>query len=432
MLLLATTLNYMDRQTLASTSIRLSHELGIDAQRYGLLERDFGYAFALGGLFFGMLVDRVRLYFLFPAVLTIWSLIGCSAAYAVEIGEWLGESTINDQAFVGLRVCRAALGFFEAAQWPMALVTTSRLLSSAERPLGNSLLQSGTALGSIVTPIVVQLLVADEPGAWSRPFTVVGLSGIVWIIPWFLLMRPGDLARPAAVAALPDGTAAQSLAIDVFVRRFIVCAVLVVAINLTWHFYRAWLTQLLHNVHGYSEMAANYLTSGYFLAADVGCLGIGFASRWLIARHWGVHTSRTLLYAICAATVAAGAGAALVEQPTVVLVGFALIGAGGLGLFPIYYSFSQEMSGRHQGKISGLLGFTTWTVSGAMQGAAGSHINEMRESADPLVQANAYRDPMILVSLAPLVGLIVLLVVWKHWSPKTESGVVQTSQADAN
>src|SRR5262245_25319153 len=66
MLLLATMLNYMDRQTLSVTASRLMRELEINEAQYGLLERYFGYAFAFGGLFFGILADRMRIYYLYP------------------------------------------------------------------------------------------------------------------------------------------------------------------------------------------------------------------------------------------------------------------------------------------------------------------------------------------------------------------------------
>ena len=54
-LFLATTLNYMDRQTLAQTTLVIKPELHLDEGLCGLLEQNFGYAFAFGGLFFGFL-----------------------------------------------------------------------------------------------------------------------------------------------------------------------------------------------------------------------------------------------------------------------------------------------------------------------------------------------------------------------------------------
>ena len=58
LLLLALMLNYMDRQTLSLTITTIQSELGLDDGHYGRLERAFGYAFAFGGLFMGLLAGQ--------------------------------------------------------------------------------------------------------------------------------------------------------------------------------------------------------------------------------------------------------------------------------------------------------------------------------------------------------------------------------------
>jgi sugar phosphate permease len=61
LLLLATTINYMDRVTLANASVRVTQEFGLSEQQYGNLELAFGWAFALGSLLFGFMADRFRI-----------------------------------------------------------------------------------------------------------------------------------------------------------------------------------------------------------------------------------------------------------------------------------------------------------------------------------------------------------------------------------
>src|SRR5262249_57522393 len=53
MLLLATMLNYMDRQTLAQMAQRIGRELHLSNEQYGTLETGFGLAFAAGGIITG-------------------------------------------------------------------------------------------------------------------------------------------------------------------------------------------------------------------------------------------------------------------------------------------------------------------------------------------------------------------------------------------
>src|SRR5262249_27094741 len=81
-LLLATMLNYMDRQTLSLTTTQLKGEINLDDDRYGKLEEWFSYAFAAGGIFFGLIADRVGPRRLYPVVLIGWSLAGIASPLA--------------------------------------------------------------------------------------------------------------------------------------------------------------------------------------------------------------------------------------------------------------------------------------------------------------------------------------------------------------
>ena len=72
LLLLATMLNYMDRQTLGQLATTIQHEYQLDDEQYGGLEMGFGFAFAAGAISFGLLADRVSIRWLYPSVLFGW------------------------------------------------------------------------------------------------------------------------------------------------------------------------------------------------------------------------------------------------------------------------------------------------------------------------------------------------------------------------
>ena len=178
-MLLATMLNYMDRQTLAQQAAEIRDELRLSNEDYGKLERGFGLAFAVGSLALGVIADRVSLRWLYPAILLGWSTVGFLTGWVNNVTELL--------------LCRVLLGFFEAGQWPCALAAAQRLLPRDQRPLGNSILQSGASLGAIVTPPIILLLNHGEPGGWRLPFQVVGGAGLVWILVWLMAIHPRDL-----------------------------------------------------------------------------------------------------------------------------------------------------------------------------------------------------------------------------------------------
>ena len=129
LLLLATMLNYMDRQALSVMSKRITGELQISNEQYGDLEFGFGVAFAMGSLLFGAIADRWSVRLLYPGVLLAWSAMGVLTAWC--------------SSFSSLLLCRVLLGFFESGHWPCALRTTKTIQTGSQRLMGNSILQSG-------------------------------------------------------------------------------------------------------------------------------------------------------------------------------------------------------------------------------------------------------------------------------------------------
>ena len=396
-LLLATMLNYMDRQTLSLTATQLKTEISLDDGRYGALEEWFSYAFAAGGIFFGFIADRVGPRRLYPAVLTGWSLAGVASPLAnwPAIVEALGEPDNPGLGeFRWLFLCRTVLGFCEAGHWPCALLTARNILSNEQRPLGNSILQSGASLGAVLTPLVIQGIRAMG-APWQAPFFIIGIVGLAWVPLWWILLRRGDLQyRPAE--AKTGG--AEPMRPGRFVFQLLTLATMVVAISLAWQFQRAWLPKYLKEFHHYSEAAANYFTSGFYVVADIGCIFFGAVVSVLTARRVPVHWARLASFAGCAMLVALAAAVPAMESGPLLLVTLTLVGAGSLGAHPQYYALVQELPARHMGVLSGLLAAISWVVVGRMQGAIGDYIK----------RTGSYDLPLIVTGLAPLAGLAVL------------------------
>lgn len=408
LLLAATAINYMDRQTLANVAVRVTRAFGLSEEQYGDLEFAFGWAFAAGSLAFGVLVDRFDVRWLYPAALLGWSAAGILTGFAT--------------GYEQLLACRTALGFFEAGHWPCALATTQRLLSRSDRTLGNSVLQSGASVGALVTPLIVLGLVraldpvepirlatqavgggtsavamGEPPAVWSVPFIAVGLAGLVWIAVWLAVVRWSELAPPEP----PKESANWQAFLD---RRVIVLLVMVIALNTSWQIIRAWLPKILIQGRRYDEAAALLFNSAYYIATDVGCLLAGAATLFLARRGWSVHGSRVLMFAVCAGLTALTVVAAELPKGWPLLAVLLLIGAGSLGLFPCYYSFTQELSTTHVGRVVGVLAAAGWFVSSPVQKWFGWRFD----------QTGAFDRGFALIGLAPTVALVFLLVLWRR------------------
>ncbi len=413
LLFLATMLMYMDRQTLSQMSKRIKGEFQLTNQQYGTLEWGFGLAFAAGALVIGVIADRVSVRWLYPAMLIGWSLAGVATAWSKELGAALlpivggghtligmtGES--SDGGYLGLFVCRVVLGFFEAGHWPCALITTQRLLTGADRTVGNSVLQSGASIGAVCTPLAILFMVPNDTADWRRPFILIGLGGMSWVIPWLLLIRDADLKLPAETKTAGQ-SAAPSIWTGNMLRKIAVLLAIVITINMTWQYLRAWMPLLLQEQHGYSYQFTLWFMMAFWLVADIGCLASGAAVKGLTARGVPLNISRVAVFAICTQACLLMAVAAQLPASWLLLALLLLVSAGGLGLFPVYYSLSQELSTRRQGMVTGLFGATTWIFSSTMQPIIGRSIDK----------THSYEAGLFWMGMVPLIGCLVFAWLW--------------------
>ena len=409
LLLLASAINYMDRQTLANAAVRVTRELELSEEQYGNLELVFGWAFAAGALSFGFLADVLSVRWLYPAVLSLWSAMGILSGLARDYEElWLA---------------RLLLGLFEAGHWPCALKTTQRLLARGERTLGNSVLQSGASVGAIITPLVMAALLTPEPGSWRPAFILTGAVGYLWVIAWLILTRsepdgtrmsPSEPARKEAAAdarrTAPTDTespATASLVGIVFSRRFAALVIMVVAINSCWQLLRVWLPKFLQQGRGYSENEALFFNSAYFIATDVGCIAAGAATLVLHRRGWSVHGSRLLVFFLCSLLTLLTLTLFWLPAGWLLLGVLLIVAMGALGIFPCYYSFSQELTVAHQGKVSGLLGTLAWGLSSPLHRYFGRYIDA----------TGSFDLGLALAGCAPLLAWLAMLALWKGQPP---------------
>ncbi len=402
LLLLATMLMYMDRQALAQQKTEISIALKLSDRDYGWLETGFGLAFAVGGIVTGLIADRISPRWLYPMVLLGWSGVGFATGWATSYRELL--------------ICRVLLGFFEAGHWPCALVTSQRLLSRRDRPLGNSILQSGASLGAIATPMVVLLLTTEALESWRLPFRVIGAGGVFWVVAWLTTIRSKDLELTSDRIA-PAGSADNSLGPDAIagaadvaapaaprtlVRRFLALVVVVITINLCWQYFRAWMPGMLREQYGYSKGQVQVFSMAYYLTTDVGCLSVGFLVKWLTSRGFAVHGARMAMFLGCSCLTALCVAAALLPASWLLLAALLCIGFGSLGQFPIYYALSQELSTRRMGRVTGALSFVTWTATALVNVPIGAWID----------RTHSYSEVTFIAGLMPLLGFLALLVLW--------------------
>lgn len=388
LLLLATMVNYMDRQTLSLSADMIIREFDLTKSQFGISEWVFGWAFTAGSLAFGFLSDRIRIYWLYPIVLLGWSSIGMLTGYAHD--------------FNSLLICRALLGFFEAGHWPCAVKTTFAILDAKNRTMGNSILQSGASIGAMITGPLLLWLTSVGGGSWRFGFVAVGGVGLLWLIPWFLTIRRADLDVAQSVAEEPKAAAA-SLWPHLISRRFWALAILIFGAQVCWQIFRAWLPLFMEGGRGYSHAEASWYNALYFIFTDIGCFCAGAISLWLVGKRGHTpHNSRRIVYAgACFMTSASLLIGVLGKGPALIAV-LLVVGAGALALFPCYYSFVQELSDGHVGRLTGVLSAWVWLVSSPIQWVFGYLYDVL----------HSYDIGLMVCGLIPWLGVIAMKRLW--------------------
>ena len=400
LLLFATVVNYMDRLTTNTLAREIQLEFSLSNEQYGNTELGFGLAFAAGSLLFGWLVDRVGVFWLYPVVLIGWSLMG-----------FLTGLSRNYTELLWLRIL---LGLFEAGHFPCGLKVVQQLMAPRDRSLGNSLLQGGTALGAILAPQAIKLLTpVDEVGGWRRPFLVIGAAGTVWVIFWFLSIRPRDLRdhhaaeeAPATVEPKPTATSTgwPGFWRIVWSRNFLALAILVICVNLNWHLWRVWLPKFLEEARGYERNAMLDFTTLYYIAADAGILIGGAVSAWLARLGMSTSASRIWVFAACCGLTTLTTAVPFLPRGPLLLATMLVVGFGGLGSFAAFYTLTQDLSLEHQGKLSGSLATITWLVSAPMHKVFGWYLD----------QTHYYDLVLAVAGWFPPLALVAILTLWNR------------------
>jgi MFS family permease len=267
--------------------------------------------------------------------------------------------------------------------------------------MGNSLLQSGTSIGAILTPLILSWLLTEELGSWRFAFQVVGAVGALWVVAW-IPIAPATMAAPSAKQG--PASAWWRVLCD---RRMLVILAVVALINTTFQLFRAWLPKFLQEGRGYSESETLYFTSLWFVATDIGCLGAGAIAVWLARKGLSVRRARLATFSLCAILCLATLAIPWLPHGWLLLTALLISGAGALGVFPLYHAFTQDVSHEHQGKITGIAGVAAWAFSPVAHRLFGRYID----------QHHSFDLGLAAAGCLPLAAFVMLAMFWPRGGP---------------
>jgi ACS family hexuronate transporter-like MFS transporter len=398
MMLLATVVNYMDRQALGSMASFIKADFHLNEEGYGTLESVFGYSYAVFLIVAGFMADRWNLRWLYPIALLVWS----AAGFATGFVETLFQ----------LQVCRAILGAGEAFNWPVAVGIIRRIIPREAQPFANGVFNSGMTLGAVLTPILVITMVGPHGDGWRRLFVIAGAAGSIWIVMWLMGTRgerAGEMSRHTQDLAAT--TAAIPFRHVFFMRTFWITLAVGTAVNMSWHFYRVWLPRHLVVDLRFTDQQLQYLLIAFYLTADVGSIAIGFIARKMGSPNRSVERVRKIVLIMAALICLLATPLLFSPGREIMVVLYCLVGAGIMGVFAMFYSFVQDISPAHTSKCLGLIAAFVWFINSRLHPLIGHY-------ADTHNHAMGKFAPMILVAgVLPLLAALFALT----WPEKGET-----------
>jgi ACS family hexuronate transporter-like MFS transporter len=294
LLFFAATVNYIDRQVIGILKPTLQGVYGWSEIDYSNIVFAFTAAYAIGLLIAGRLIDWLGVRKGFSLVVAFWSIAAMAHSLARSV--------------LGFGAARFALGIGESGSFPSSIKAVAEWFPRKERAFATGIFNAGTNIGAVVAPLLVPVITVVY--GWQWAFIATGALGFLWVIAWLTIYTSPQENRRLSSAELkhiqsdPAEPVTNPTWRSLFPHRqtwaFAVGKFLTDPI---WWVYLYWLPDFLHKNHGLSLTELGPPVVAIYLLADIGSVGGGWLSSFLIQRQWTVNASRKTAMLVCAVAV---------------------------------------------------------------------------------------------------------------------------------
>ncbi|MCC6859834.1 MAG: MFS transporter [Bryobacterales bacterium] len=334
------TIAYVDRTNLsialASPEFKRLFQL-TDTQR-GLLNSAFFWSYALLQVPAGYFTDRYGVRLPYAASFLLWSAVSAASAMA--------------GSFWHLFALRLLLGVGEAMVTPASLRWIKLHIGEQHRGLAVGILFAGSKFGPAIGADLAVRLIGSY--GWRGMFVILGLGSLVFLLPWFLLVKDDDRQIEAELEKKTGGKAIPFAAIwkTPAIYGIILGAI---AYNYFNYFCLTWLPSYFVERWQLSLAQMGAFTAFTYLGMAGVAIGAGAAADRLVAggrNPVAVRKAFSVAGLLLASTQIVGS----LPVPREVALGFAFFSLAGLGLTTAnYWALTQSiMPGAAIGRISGV------------------------------------------------------------------------------
>ena len=263
LLVTATVLNYIDRQSLSILIPFLQKSFQISDVGYGNIVTAFFVAYTIAYALSGFLTDRLGVRNTMALVIVWWS-----------VAEMLPPLTHTG---LGLGVSRFLLGLGEAGVWVVAPKAIAQLFPVDRRGTAIGFCTSGATLGAVIS---APLIAAMTPRwGWASVFFLTGIAGLFWVVPWLLLYPRSLGSHGVTTPALRRGW--QRLFTSRALYLLIMARLLADSV---WYFYLFWFPKYLAQTRHMSLAGMGRTLWFVYIMADIGAIFGGYFSGVLIRK----------------------------------------------------------------------------------------------------------------------------------------------------
>lgn len=394
LILFLSTVAYADRSILSISGSGIKQEFGLDAVQLGYILSAFSWAYVVGQIPGGLVLDRFGTKAVYGVTLLLWSLSTFLMGFVGEFG--LGVTGAVSVFFM----LRLMLGLIEAPSFPANARVAAMWFPKSERGRASSLFASAQyfAVG-IFSPLAGWLV---SKFGWPWPFFVLGTIGFLAFFVWRKVMdsprhHPGVgraeldyIIEGGALVDIDDAHELKSktrltwpLVRSLITNRMLWSAYIgqYCAIALSY-FFITWFPIYLVQARGMSILNAGFATVAPSLFGFLGGISGGIVSDWLIKVGWSVSWARKTPYIVGMLVAATLVLAATADSNAMViaLMSFAFFGKGvaaGAGTWAIVSDTAPKeavgLAGSIFNCVGNIAGIVTPIVFGYIVAATGGY-----------------------------------------------------------
>jgi ACS family glucarate transporter-like MFS transporter len=304
LILLLATVAYADRAIFSIAAPGIKQQFGLSAIQLGYILSAFSWAYVVGQIPGGLLLDRFGTKAIYGVALVLWSV-------ATFLIGFVGKISVDLSMAIGvLFALRFAVGLIEGPSFPANARIAVMWFPKDERGLATSLFASASYFAvAIFSPLSGWLV---SLFGWPAPFYALGLIGLALAVVWLVAMRQprlhpwvskSELDHIIEGGALVDIDSKHELQTRPHVtwklvslllsNRMLWCAYIgqYCAIALSY-FFITWFPIYLVQARGMNIMQAGFATLAPAVAGFLGGMTGGVVSDMLIRRGWSVSWAR--------------------------------------------------------------------------------------------------------------------------------------------